>query len=222
MLIAAAAAQPVGAQPTARWLIVVDDLHVDFRNTGPLRALVKTIAADVIHDGDQLALYSTGPSGVSVAWTYDRSVIDSVVTKMAGNALRVVDILGMMEGPAPTDEVQYRATIALRRVNAIVQRLDAALERTIAVIYISNGYVDRSPSLTRAGGRPMPIFALDPRLLPGAVVDRTGVARVRWNAYWTATRHSLRALSTATGGFALEEGDELTPTLARISSLVRE
>jgi hypothetical protein len=103
-------------------------------------------------------------------------------------------------------------------VNEIIAILDPAV-----VIYISNGYVDGSPSLTRAGGRDrMPVFALDPRLLPGAIVDRAGVDTASWNAYWAATRNSLRALSEPSGGFALEEGQDLTAALARINALVRQ
>src|SRR3954464_9503378 len=94
-----------GAQPAARWLILVDDLHLDFRNTGHLRVLLKTIAAELIRDGDQVAIYSTGPSSVSVAWTSDRSVVDSVVKKIAGNSLKVSDILAITEGLTPTNEV---------------------------------------------------------------------------------------------------------------------
>jgi hypothetical protein len=102
-------------------------------------------------------------------------------------------------------------------VNEIITSLDPT-----AVIYISNGYLDRSPSLTRAGGHArMPVFALDPRLLPGAIVDMAGVDAASWNAYWTATRNSLRALSEPAGGFALEEGPDLAATLARMSDLVR-
>jgi len=211
------AARPGGAQPAVRWLIIVDDLHLDFRNTGHVRALVKSIAAELIHDGDQVALHSTGPSSVSVAWTSDRSVVDSVIRKIAGNGLKVSDILAITRGLTPTNEVDYRATLALSRVNEIIASLDPAV-----VIFISNGYVDRSPSLTRADGRArMPVFALDPRLLAGAIVDRSGVDAASWNAYWAATRNSLRALSERSGGFALEEGHDLAATLARISDLVR-
>jgi hypothetical protein len=223
VVIAAAAATlmaagPAGAQPAARWLVVVDDLHLDFRNTGHLRTLLKTITAELIHDGDQVALLSTGPSSVSVAWTHDRSVVDSVVKKIAGNGLKVSDILAITRGLTAANEVDHRATIALSRVNEIIAILDPAV-----IIYISNGYVDRSPSLTRAGGRArMPVFALDPRLLPGAVVDRAGVDAASWSFYWAATRNSLRALSEPSGGFALEEGQDLAATLARISDLVRQ
>jgi len=226
VVIAAAtlmAAGPAGAQPAVHWLIIVDDLHLDFRNTGHLRALLKTIAAELIRDGDQVALHCTGPSSVSVAWTYDRSVVDSVVKKIAGNGLKVSDILAMTQGLTPTNEVDHRATLALSRVNEIIAILDPAVDRRIGIIYISNGYVDRSPSLTRAGGRArMPVFALDPRLLPGAIVDMAGVDAARWNAYWAATRNSLRALSEQSGGFALAEGQDLAATLARINDLVRQ
>jgi hypothetical protein len=226
VVIAAAtlmAAQAAGAQPAVRWLIIVDDLHLDFRNTGHLRTLLKTIAAELIHDGDQVALYSTGPSSVSVAWTHDRSVVDGVVKKIAGNSLKVSDILAIARGLTPTDEVDVRATHALSRVNEIIALLDPAVDRGIGIIYVSNGYVDRSPSLTRAGGRaPMPVFALDPRLLPGAIVDMAGVDAASWNAYWAATRNSLRALSDPSGGFALEEGQDLAATLARINDHVRQ
>jgi hypothetical protein len=216
------AAGPTRAQPAVRWLIIVDDLHLDFRNTGQLRGLLKTIAAELIRDGDQVALHSTGPSSVSVAWTYDRSVVDSVVTKIAGNSLKVSDILAMTQGLTPINEVDHRATLALSRVNEIIASLDPAVDRGIGVIYISNGYVDRSPSLTRAGGRARRrVFALDPRLLPGAIVDTAGVDAARWNAYWAATRNSFRALSEQSGGFALAEGEDLAATLARINDLVR-
>jgi hypothetical protein len=212
------AAGPAAAQPTVRWLIIVDDLHLDFRNTGHLRTLLKTIAAELIHDGDAVALHSTGPSSVSVALTRERSVFVSVIKNIAGNALKVSDMLAITRGLTPTNEVEYRATLAVSRVNEIIAILDPAV-----VIYISNGYVDGSPSLTRAGGRDrMPVFALDPRLLPGAIVDRAGVDTASWNAYWAATRNSLRALSEPSGGFALEEGQDLTAALARINALVRQ
>jgi hypothetical protein len=222
VVIAAAtlmAAGPAGAQPAVRWLIIVDDLYVDFRNTGHLRSLLKTIAAELIREGDQVALHSTGPS---VAWTYDRSVVDSVVRKIAGNGLKVSDIVAITQGLTPTNEVDHRA-LALSRVSEIIGILDPTVDRGIGIIYISNGYADRSPSLTGVGGRArVPVFALDPRLLPGAIVDTAGVDAARWNAYWAGTRNSLRALSEQSGGFALAEGQDLAATLARINDLVRQ
>lgn len=210
-----------GAQPAVRWLIIVDDLHLDFRNTGHLRELIKTVAAALMRDGDQVALYSTGPSSVSVAWTDDRSVVDSVARKIAGNSLKASDTLAITQGRTPTNEVDSRATLALSQVNEIIATIDPAAARGIGIIYISNGYVGRSPPLTSAGRARLPVFALDPRILPGAIVDTTGVDAAAWKAYWEATRNSLRSLSEQSGGFALAEGQDLAATLARINDLVR-
>jgi len=221
--IALVAPDLAGARSAARWIIIVDDLHLDFRNTGQLRILLKTIAAELIHDGDEFALYSIGPSSVSVAWTYDRSVVDSAVRKIAGNGLRVSDILAIRQGFLASNEVDHRASLALSRANKIIAGLDPPLDRGIGIIFVSNGYVDLPPASTRAGGGArMPIFALDPRLLPGALVDSAGVDDARWTAYWAATRNSLRTLSEQSGGFALAEGQDLAAALARISDLVRQ
>jgi len=85
---ATALAGPVpSAQPTVRWLIVVDDLHFDFRNTGHVRTLVKTVVAVLFRDGDEVAMYSTGPSALSVAWTSDHRIVENAVRNIAGNAL---------------------------------------------------------------------------------------------------------------------------------------
>lgn len=220
---ATALAAPLATtQPTARWLIVVDDLHLDFRNTGHVRSLVTIVIAGLVRDGDEVAMYSTGPSAVSVAWTGDRTIVQSAVRNIAGNALKPSDAFAMTQGLLLGDEVRYRATVALSRANEIIADINPAFDGRIGVVYISNGYVDRVPSLTRAPGRPrIPIFALDPRLLPGARVDTASVDAERWNVYWAATRNSLRALSEESGGFALAEGQNVEAALARIDALVR-
>lgn len=225
-MIAAAtalAAPQAAAEPAARWLIVVDDLHLDFRNTGRVRTLVTTIVAGLFRDGDEVAIYSTGPSAVSVAWTGDRSIVDNAVRNLAGNGLKLSDAFAMTQGLLLGDEVRYRATVALSRVNEIIAAIDPAFVRGIGIVYISNGYVDRVPSLTHVPGRArIPIFALDPRLLPGAIVDTAGVDAERWKVYWLATRNSLRALSEESGGFALAEGQDAEAALARFSERVRQ
>jgi len=221
-------------QPSARWLIIVDDLHVDFRNTGQLRTLLTMIGKELIRDGDQVALCSTSPKSVSVTWTYDRKAVDSVAKKIAGNGLRVSDILAIRQDLTASNEVDYRATVALSRLNEIITAVAAGVDRRIGIIYISNGYVDPWPSLisvgtsvgtsagTRVGGRTrIPIFALAPRLLPDAIDDSKRVEPAQWNAYWAATRNSLVALSESSGGFALAEGQDVAEMLAQISDLVR-
>ena len=44
------------------FLIFVDDLHLDFRNTGRIRDLFKKISDELVHEGDMFGIVSTGPS----------------------------------------------------------------------------------------------------------------------------------------------------------------
>ena len=54
------------------FLLFVDDLHLDFRNTGRIRDLFKKIAKNLIHDGDMFGIVSTGPSSLAIDMTYDK------------------------------------------------------------------------------------------------------------------------------------------------------
>src|SRR5688572_19805276 len=64
------------------FLIFVDDLHLDFRNTGRIRDLFKKIAKELIHEGDMFGILSTGPSSLSIDLTYDRRRLDEALKKI--------------------------------------------------------------------------------------------------------------------------------------------
>ncbi len=67
------------------FLIIVDDLHLDFRNTGRIRDLFKKISRDLIHEGDMFSIVSTGPSSLAIDPTYDRKILDESIKKITGN-----------------------------------------------------------------------------------------------------------------------------------------
>ena len=48
------------------FLIFIDDLHLDFRNTGRIRDLFKRISKTLIHEGDMFGIVSTGPSSLAI------------------------------------------------------------------------------------------------------------------------------------------------------------
>ena len=117
---AAASAQP--PQPDARaktpvtWIIVVDDLHLDFRNTGRIRDMLKTIVKELIQDGDHFAIVSSGPSTLAVDVTADRQLLADAIRKTTGNALKYEDI----QTANSADEVRYRASIAVETAQSIL------------------------------------------------------------------------------------------------------
>jgi len=226
----AARSEPAGAaaQATAphgpTWLIFVDDLHLDFRNTGRLKVLLEALASELIHDGDDFGIRFSHSASESRDLTCDGKSLEAAIRNTSGNGLKAADILRY---PDAWKEVLYRASVALAAARETLT--PAAHGRRKAVIYVSNGYSpgldaarfhDRLSELTRLAIRSrITIFAIEPGRLADA---RLTGAEAALDTYWTATRNSLRALSEPTGGFLLVDGPDLVEDLSRINSAMRD
>jgi len=66
------AARPTNDAAGRIFVIFVDDLHLDFRNTGRIRDLFKKVSTELIHEGDMFAVVSSGPASIEIPLTYDR------------------------------------------------------------------------------------------------------------------------------------------------------
>ncbi len=122
------------------FILYVDDLHLSFRNTGRLRELVKSVATNLIHEGDMFAIQSTGPSSIAIDLTYDRKRIDEAIKKLSGSGLSPKDIIeGPQSGEGPS-EVRYRANVAFATAYETIQTLEQVRDRRKAFVYISEGY----------------------------------------------------------------------------------
>ncbi len=89
-------------------LFVVDDLHLDFRNTGRLRELFKKIRTTLLHDGDMWGMVSTGPSSIAIDINYDMKRFDEAmkkITRQRPQAVRdhrgAADVAGAERSPLP-------------------------------------------------------------------------------------------------------------------------
>jgi len=122
------------------FIIFVDDLHLDFRNTGRIRDLFKKVSRTLIHDGDMFAIVSTGPSSLAVDLTYDRKRLDTAINKISGAGLRPQEILDQPEGAEGVAEIRYRAHVAFSTAYDIMRTLEQVHNRRKAFIYVSNGY----------------------------------------------------------------------------------
>jgi VWFA-related protein len=132
------------------FLIFVDDLHLDFRNTGRIRDLFKKIAQELVHEGDMFGIVSTGPSSLSIDLTYDRRRLDEAIKKISGSGLAPKDILDVPEGSQGPPEVRHRAHVAFSTASDMMRQLEQVHNRRKAFIYVSNGY-DLNPfAKTRA------------------------------------------------------------------------
>jgi VWFA-related protein len=122
------------------FLFFVDDLHLQFHNTGRIRDLFKKIGKTLLHDGDMFGIVSSGPSSIAVDMTYDRSRLDEAIKKIAGNELKPTDIIQGTSGAEGPSEVRYRAHVAFSTVTDILTELEKVHNRRKAVVYVSDGY----------------------------------------------------------------------------------
>jgi len=122
------------------FLFFVDDLHLQFHNTGRIRDLFKKISKELVHDGDMFGIVSSGPSSIAQDMTYDKSRLDDAIKKIAGNELKPDEIIQGPSGAEGPSEVRYRAHVAFSTVNDVLAQLEQIHNRRKALVYVSDGY----------------------------------------------------------------------------------
>jgi VWFA-related protein len=122
------------------FLIIVDDLHLDFRNTGRIRDLFKRISKSLVHEGDMFSIVSTGPSSLAIDPTYDRKILEEAIKKITGNGLKPADIIQGAESADGPSEVRYRAHVAFSTAYDMLSQMERINNRRKAVIWVSQGY----------------------------------------------------------------------------------
>jgi VWFA-related protein len=122
------------------FLIFVDDLHLDFRNSPRVRDLFTKIKKELIHEGDLFGIVSSGPSAIEIDLTYDRRRLDEAMKKIMGSALRPTELIEAPEGAQGPPELRHRAHVAFSTAYDIMKNLEQVQNRRKAFIYISSGY----------------------------------------------------------------------------------
>jgi VWFA-related protein len=122
------------------FILFIDDLHLDFKNTARVRELLKKIKGTLIHQGDMFGVVSSGTSSIAIDLTYDLKRIDEALGKVMGGALKPTDIIQGPEGQEGPTEVRYRAHVAFASAADVLDSLSKVHNRRKALIYVSNGY----------------------------------------------------------------------------------
>ncbi len=133
-------ARPMNDASGRIFILFIDDLHLDFRNTGRVRELLKKIKNTLIHQGDMFGVVSSGTSSIEIDLTYDLKRIDEAIKKTMGGALKPTDIIQGPEGNEGPTEVRYRAHVAFSAAADMLENLSKVHNRRKALIYVSNGY----------------------------------------------------------------------------------
>jgi len=122
------------------FLFFVDDLHLQFHNTGRIRDLFKRISKELVHEGDMFGIVSSGPSSIAIDMTYDKNRLEEAIKKMTGSELKPTDIINGPSGAEGPSEVRYRAHVAFSTVYDLLTNLEQVHNRRKALVYVSDGY----------------------------------------------------------------------------------
>ena len=133
-------ARPTNDAAGRVFLIFIDDLHLDFRQTPRTRDLMNRMLKNLVHDGDMFGIVSTGTSSISEQLTYDRQVLEAAVSRVTGSGLRPEDIVKGQQTSQGHAELRYRAHVAFSTAYQLMRNLENVRNRRKAVIYISSGY----------------------------------------------------------------------------------
>lgn len=219
---AAFAAGTAAAQtPEPRaFLLVVDDLHIDLRQTPRIRKLLQDLSKSA-RDEDTWALVTTGSSKVKLDPTPGGADIRVALSRVTGNALKVREELDAFGDQDHADVVRRRATLTDIVIgHAISEAADRG--RPLSILYVTGGYdarmvpamseVVRATADARARLIIVSAFHVAPLLDP--IPD---VRPDEWTAYLEATRQSLTTLADLTGGALVFSREELDTALTRVS-----
>ena len=121
-------------------LIFVDDLHFEPEYSPHVRRLVQTIADTMLHEGDLVAMYSSGPSSIEIGLTYDRKLIAAAASKIRGSAMNAEQMFQLLETSQGPGDVRQRAQQAFYAAYGVVGDLEQVANKRKAVLYISTGY----------------------------------------------------------------------------------
>lgn len=147
-------------------IFVIDDLHLEFRDTSRIRALFRKMAKELIHEGDLFGIVSTGTSSISIDLTYDHGRLEEAANKISGGGLRPSEIIQGMQGAQGPAEVRYRAHVAFKLAEELMGRLSAVHDRRKAVVLISSGYDFDPFAASRSGATAGSPFLTNPMANP--------------------------------------------------------
>src|SRR5262245_15004817 len=122
------------------FLFFVDDLHLQFQQSGRVRNLFQKIAKELVHDGDLFGIVSSGPSSIAQDMTYDKKRLDEAIKKMTGDGLKPSEIINTGSGTEGITELRHRAHVAFSTMLEAMDKLETVHNRRKALVWVSEGY----------------------------------------------------------------------------------
>ena len=124
------------------FIIFIDDMHLQPLDSIKAKEVLKQIRDTLIHDGDLVALVSTGFSSIATELSYDykRARFNEAINKTMGSGMTVQEIISAnqtQEGPAG---LRHNAYVAFSTAYDTLAQVEKIKNRRKAFIYVSSGY----------------------------------------------------------------------------------
>jgi VWFA-related protein len=124
------------------FIIFIDDMHLQPLDSIKAKEVLKQIRDTLIHDGDLIALVSTGFSSIATELSYDykRARFNEAINKTMGSGMTVQEIISAnqtQEGPAG---LRHNAYVAFSTAYDTLAQVEKIKNRRKAFIYVSSGY----------------------------------------------------------------------------------
>ena len=133
--------KPRTTDTTGRVLVIlIDDLHFEPELTPHVRRLLNTINDTLIHEGDLVAVVSTGPSFIEVGPTYDKKMVAEAANRIRGSGYLPSEIFKMLEGSQGPGDIRAKAQMAFYTAYNVLAEIEKVANRRKAVLYVSTGY----------------------------------------------------------------------------------
>ena len=205
------------------WLFLVDDLHIDFRTTGVVRAWLRSLTKELIREEDIFAARTTGPSSVSVGLLAGVEELHQAIDRVSGAALKLEEVL---RTPSGAGEIVHRVRVTMKAATGLISSAPQTDPRHRVMVYVGKGFDSSSAAdetegfLAEAWRRDVTIVALDVSALAGAQLRISPLPDTQ-KRYIEASRYSLDRLALLTRGLVLAD-ESILQDAARISAAIRD
>lgn len=242
--------QPAPVGPSVDWLILVDELHADFRQTGALRRALRIVADEALEPDDRYALAIAGPDARTTPLNGDRAALAALARSITGNGLKVRDVADDLRRPYARagQESRLRTLSALEALRdlmamarpgghpavlvALTQGLVLTAPEAVVVPALSQPLSrtrEAAPEIRaayemvmhEAVQRGVRVMAVDPRDPAAAnALDPAVDAGVQVD-HRALERASLGDLAGRTGGTVVEGAADLAASLVAVRAAIR-
>jgi VWFA-related protein len=124
------------------FIIFIDDLHIQFRDTARLKAALREVRDTVLHENDLVGIVSSGYSSIAFDLSPDTGHVrlNQAIDRVSGAGRTAQEIVNGAEGHDGPVGIRHDMFVTLKVAFDILEQAERVTDRRKAFIYVSSGY----------------------------------------------------------------------------------